>query len=151
MRKAVLRDQKCDLWHDNSKFRSRSLTRDPSIIIVHRMVNNRSERVDAIFVALADPTRRGMIARLSAGPATIGELGRPFPITKPAVTKHVKILERAGLIRRKRSGRAHYCTLQAKPMKQARDWIEWHSRFWKVSLDALADYVEKTNGKGQSA
>ena len=145
----VLRDQKGDLWHDNSKFLSLSLTRHPLINIVHRMVNNRGERVNAVFVALADPTRRGMIARLSAGPATIGELGRPFPITKPAVTKHVKVLERAGLIRRKRSGRTHYCTLQSKPMEQARDWIEWHSRFWKASLDALTDYVEKTNGKGQ--
>ncbi len=107
--------------------------------------------MDAVFAALADTTRRGMISRLSIGPATIGELGRPYNITKPAVTKHVKILERAGLIQRQRSGRIHRCTLQPKPMKQARDWIEHHQRFWKGSLDALADYVEITSGNGESS
>jgi DNA-binding transcriptional ArsR family regulator len=105
--------------------------------------------MDVVFAALSDSTRRGMISRLSSGPATIGELGRPYRISKPAVTKHVKILERAGLIRRERDGRIHNCTLQAKPMQQAQDWIERHRKFWRASLDALADYVEKTKPKGE--
>lgn len=108
------------------------------------MVNYSNARLDAVFTALADPTRRGMIARLSSGPATIGELGEPYGISKPAVTKHVKMLERAGLIRRKRDGRVHHCTLQAKPMQQAGAWIDRQRQFWEASLDALADLAQKT-------
>lgn len=107
--------------------------------------------MDAVFTALADATRRGMIARLSAGPATVGELGRPYGISKPAVTKHVKMLERAGLIRRKRDGRIHKCTLQSKPMMQAGDWIERQRKFWEASLGTLADLVEKTKPGGKFA
>lgn len=106
--------------------------------------------MDDVFSALADATRRGMIARLSAGPATIGELGRPYRISKPAVTKHVKVLERAGLIRRRRDGRIHKCTLQPQAMRQAGAWIEKQRRFWEASLDALADFVERTKPKGHS-
>jgi DNA-binding transcriptional ArsR family regulator len=109
--------------------------------IVNYMVNN--VQMDAVFIALADTTRRGMIARLSTGPATIGELGRPYSISKPAVTKHVKILERAGLIRRKKDGRIHRCTLEPKPMKQAEDWIERYRKFWEGTLDSLARFVEQ--------
>jgi DNA-binding transcriptional ArsR family regulator len=105
--------------------------------------------MDAVFIALADPTRRGMITRLSKGPASIGELGRPYDITKPAITKHVKILERAGLISRKKDGRVHRCKLNPKPMEQAEDWIEKHRKFWEASLDALARYVEQTRPKGE--
>jgi len=94
-------------------------------------------------MALADTTRRGMLARLSRGPATVGELGQPFDISKPAVTKHVKVLERAGLIERRRDGRVHHCTLNQKPMQEAEEWIERHRKFWKASLDRLADYFEK--------
>jgi DNA-binding transcriptional ArsR family regulator len=111
------------------------------------MVNYRDEVMDAVFTALADSTRRGMIARLSKGPASIGELGRPYAITKPAVTKHVKLLERAGLIRREVRGRTHRVTLEPRAMQRAEDWIERYRKFWEASLDALADYVEKTKPK----
>ncbi|MEX2583852.1 MAG: metalloregulator ArsR/SmtB family transcription factor [Gemmatimonadota bacterium] len=106
------------------------------------MVNYLDADMDAVFTALADPTRRGMIRRLSHGSATVGELGRPYRISKPAVTKHVRMLERAGLIHRKRDGRIHRCTLDPTPMLRAEEWIERHRRFWEASLDALARFVE---------
>lgn len=105
--------------------------------------------MDAVFTALADSTRRGMISRLSKGPASIGELGRPYAISKPAVTKHVKMLERAGLVTRKKSGRIHRCKLNAKAMKQAEDWLEKHRKFWEDALGNLARYVEETKPKGE--
>ena len=98
--------------------------------------------MDAVFMALADATRRGMIDRLSKGPATIGELGRPFAISKPAVTKHVKMLEKAGLIVRRKDGRIHRCKLNPKPMEQAEDWIEKHRKFWQASLDKLGRLLD---------
>lgn len=112
------------------------------------MVNGSVDRLDAVFSALADATRRGMIARLSAGPATIGELGRPYGISKPAVTKHVKMLERAGLIRRVRDGRNHHCTLRAEPMCRGEQWIARQRRFWELSLDSLARLVAETRSEG---
>lgn len=113
------------------------------------MVNNAEQQMDTVFTALADSTRRGMIDRLSKGPATIGELGRPFAISKPAVTKHVKMLERAGLVTRRKDGRIHHCKLNPKPMKQAEAWIETHRKFWEASLSALARYVEETKPNGE--
>ena len=86
-----------------------------------------------------------MIVRLSRGPATVGELGDPYPITKPAVTKHVKLLERAGFVRRERTGRKHRLTLRRGPMERAAYWIDQHRRFWKASLDSLAEYVDEIN------
>ena len=103
--------------------------------------------MDAVFLALADTTRRGMVARLSEGSATIGELGRPYDITKPAITKHVKILERAGLIERRRAGRVHHCTLNQEPMKQAQEWIASQRKFWEASLNSLADYLDQQTTK----
>jgi DNA-binding transcriptional ArsR family regulator len=113
------------------------------------MVNYREDLMDAVFTALADSTRRGMIARLSKGPATIGELGRPFAITKPAVTKHVKVLERAGLIAREKDGRVHRCKLNPAPMERAEGWIEKHRKFWETSLGNLARYLEQTKTAGE--
>jgi DNA-binding transcriptional ArsR family regulator len=113
------------------------------------MVNYHENLMDAVFVALADPTRRGMIARLSKGPASIGELGRPYDVSKPAITKHVKILERAGLISRKKDGRIHRCRLNPKPMEEAEEWIEKHRKFWQGSLGKLARYLERTKPAGE--
>jgi len=112
------------------------------------MVNNNAGRLDAVFAALADATRRGMIARLSTGAATIGELGQPFGISKPAVTKHVKMLERAGLIRREREGRSHRCSLRTAPMREGERWIARQRRFWELSLDSLARLVAETRPGG---
>jgi DNA-binding transcriptional ArsR family regulator len=104
--------------------------------------------MDVVFKALADSTRRGMIQRLSQGPATIGELGKPYAISKPAVTKHVKVLERARLVTRTRDGRFHRCELNAAPLKDAADWIETHRKFWEASFDSLARYLETTTRTG---
>jgi DNA-binding transcriptional ArsR family regulator len=113
------------------------------------MVNfSEDARMDAVFVALADSTRRGMIRRLSRGTATVGELGEPYPITKPAVTKHLKVLERAGLVHREKDGRIHRCTLDPEPMREAEEWIERYRTFWEGSLRALVNYVEKEEGEG---
>jgi len=115
------------------------------------MVNCHDRRLDAVFAALSDTTRRGMLAHLSHGPATIGELGGPYDISKPAVSKHVKTLEQAGLIRRRKDGRLHRCTLRPQPMARAQDWIERQRRFWERSLDALADYLDDTTTRGGKA
>lgn len=105
------------------------------------MVNYSDRRFDAVFSALSDATRRGMVARLARGAATVGELGEPYGISKPAVTKHVKVLERAGLLTRERHGRVHRCTLNPEPLGRAVDWIERHRRFWSHTLDALERHV----------
>jgi DNA-binding transcriptional ArsR family regulator len=109
----------------------------------------RSPCLDATFAALSDPTRRVILERLSRGEATPGELARPLRISWPAVTKHLRVLERAGLLLRRRSGRNHVLTLDPRPMKGADAWIAKYRGFWEGSLDALADYLEhgvtKTN------
>jgi DNA-binding transcriptional ArsR family regulator len=106
------------------------------------MVNYSDPNLDVLFLALADPTRRGMVARLSRGPATVGELGKPYPVSKPAVTKHVKALENAGLILRERDGRFHRCVLVPDVMRRGEEWIERHRRFWEASLERLARHLE---------
>jgi DNA-binding transcriptional ArsR family regulator len=107
----------------------------------------RSGDLSATFAALSDPTRRVILERLSRGDATPGELARPLRISWPAVTKHLRVLERAGLLQRRRNGRQHILTLEPGPMKQAHAWIATYRRFWEGSLDALADYLERGLGK----
>lgn len=106
------------------------------------MVNYADPDLDALFLALADPTRRGMVDRLSKGPATVGELGRPYAVSKPAVTKHVRTLEKAGLIRRERDGRFHRCVLVPDALRRGEEWLERHRRFWEGSLERLVRHVE---------
>jgi len=106
------------------------------------MVNYSERRYDRLFLALSDSTRRAMVQRLSRGPATVGELGQPFSMSKPAVTKHVRRLEEAGLIRRERRGRTHTCVLDPAAMRRAEEWIERHRKFWESCLDRLASYLE---------
>jgi DNA-binding transcriptional ArsR family regulator len=100
------------------------------------------ERLDAVFSALSDPTRRRIIARLSQGPASVGELAEPFAMSLPAVSKHLSVLERAGLLRRERDGRIHRCQLDAQPLEAASQFIESYRTFWENSLDQLAEYLE---------
>jgi len=97
------------------------------------------------FAALADPTRRRILAHLARGDRCVTDLAKPHSMSLPAVSKHLRVLENAGLIRRKRYGRVHQLNLEAKPMKQAVRWIEEYRKFWEGSLDRLADYLEKTN------
>jgi DNA-binding transcriptional ArsR family regulator len=98
--------------------------------------------LDTIFSALSDRTRRRILARLSDGAATVGELAAPFSMSLPAVSKHIRILEDAGLLRRERSGWYHHCRLQGQPLEAAREFIDRYRSFWGETLDKLARYVE---------
>src|SRR5262252_3816426 len=106
------------------------------------MVNS-SAALDATFGALADPTRRAILAHLSRTPeSSVGELARPFAISLPAISKHLRVLEKAGLVARQKDGRIHRCRLVAAPMETAAGWIERHRRFWEERLDALERFLE---------
>jgi DNA-binding transcriptional ArsR family regulator len=106
------------------------------------------DRLDAVFSALADPTRRRILVRLSSGEASITELAEPFDMTLPAVSKHLRVLERAGLVRRERDGWYHRCHLEARPLGDAASFLERWRPFWEQTLDQLARHVERDeNGK----
>jgi DNA-binding transcriptional ArsR family regulator len=112
------------------------------------MVEN---RLDATFQALSDPTRRGMLASLALGEKSIGELGEPFAMSFAGAAKHVKVLESAGLVGRRRAGRKQICTLNAGPLAEAERWLRQWEKFWTVRLDRLqalveSDKKEKPNG-----
>ncbi len=98
--------------------------------------------LDGVFFALADPTRRRILGRLARGPASIGELAEPFSMTLPAVSKHVRILERAALVRRERVGWYHRCHLEARPLEDAVAFLAEYRPFWERTLEQLAQYVE---------
>ena len=113
----------------------------------------RPEHLDATFSALADPTRRAILARLATGEATVTELARPFAMSQPAISKHLKVLERAGLISRSRDAQSRPCRLEARRLKEATEWMERYRRFWEESFDRLDTYLdvlkkkENRNGK----
>ena len=102
-------------------------------------------KLDDVFGALADPTRRRILETLSRGDQCVTRLARPYCMSLPAISKHLRVLERAGLICRRRDGRVHHLKLDAKPMRQAAQWIEEYRKFWEGALDSLADYLERTN------
>lgn len=104
---------------------------------------NYEGRLDLAFGALSHPIRRGILARLSTGEATIAELAKPFKVSAPAITKHMRVLEDAGLLSRRKRGREHHCRLEKKRMKEAEVWIEKHSKFWNDKLDALEKYLKE--------
>lgn len=101
-----------------------------------------TDALSATFAALADPTRRAILARLANGEASVTELARPFDMSLPAVSKHLKVLENAGLIARGREAQWRPCKLEAEPMRQASEWLERYAKFWSDSLDRLAAFVE---------
>lgn len=101
------------------------------------MVNTSAQRLDLVFHALADATRRQMLRSLAAKECTVGELASPFRISLAAASKHVKSLERAGLVRRTVQGRTHFCRLDPKPLAGAHDWLNFYERFWGEKLDTL--------------
>jgi DNA-binding transcriptional ArsR family regulator len=105
------------------------------------------DRLSMTFSALADPTRRAILARLASGAASVGELAEPFAMSLPAVSKHLKVLEHAGLIRRGREAQWRPCQLEAGPLKDAADWLEHYRRFWEQSFDRLGDYLYELQGK----
>jgi len=116
--------------------------------IFNHMVDN---RLDTVFHALADPTRRGMLAQLALGETSVGELAEPYRMSLAGASKHVKVLEQAGLVARKKVGRTHWCSLNAGPLEDAERWLRQWEKFWNVRLDRLEaaiqrDKKEKNNG-----
>jgi len=104
-------------------------------------------QLDLTFAALADPTRRAILSRLAKGDVSVGELAKPFEISLPAVSKHLRVLERAGLLVQDPQGRIRRCKLQAAPMREAAEWVQRYRRFWTRQLDALAKFVEASEPK----
>lgn len=111
----------------------------------NHMVNG--EHLDATFAALADSTRRAILARLALGEASVGELASPFAISLPAVSKHLKVLEGAGLVARRVDGRVHRLSISAAPLHEAADFIDGYRRFWESQMDALARHLESDGGE----
>jgi DNA-binding transcriptional ArsR family regulator len=111
------------------------------------MVNHRADSLDRTFGALADPTRRKILERLARGDARITELAQPFAMSLPAISRHIAVLERAGLLKRRRAGRVHHVKLNSVPMQRAYRWIDEYRRFWEGSLDSLAAYLERGDAK----
>jgi len=102
-----------------------------------------SDRLSETFGALADPTRRAILARLSSGEASVTELAQPFAMSMPAISKHLKVLERAGLIARGREAQWRPCRLQAGPLRDVAGWVELYRRFWEDSFNRLDDYLQE--------
>ena len=105
------------------------------------------DQLSRTFSALADPTRRAILARLAAGESSVTELAEPFDMSLPAISKHLKVLERAGLITRGREAQWRPCRLHARPLKGAADWLEHYRIFWEQSLDRLEGYLKELQGK----
>lgn len=118
------------------------------------MLNNEPVKYDAtsdplsvIFAALADPTRRAILERLSLGPATVNELAQPFAFSLPAISRHLKVLEHAGLITRGRNAQWRPCTLEVAPLKHIADWTNHYRKFWEDSFDGLEKYIDNLQNK----
>ena len=110
------------------------------------MVTN-PRQLDTVYAALADHTRRAILARLAVGESTVGALAKPFAISRPAISKHLRVLEGAGLVRRTRDGRVSRCRLDPKPLKDAADWVEHYRAHWEERLDRLDDYLRTLQAK----
>ncbi len=110
-----------------------------------------TDPLSATFAALADPTRRAILARLTEGEASVNELAAPFDISLPAVSRHLKVLETAGLISRSREAQIRPCKLEAEALKRAYTWIEHYRRFWDASFDRMADYLAELQAKEPKA
>src|SRR5687768_3503932 len=109
-----------------------------------------TDRLSVIFSALADPTRRAILARLSEGDATVSELAEPFSISLPAISRHLKVLEGAGLISRSRSAQWRSSSLEAEPLREATEWMERYRQFWDASLDRLDAHLKRMQQKADS-
>jgi len=128
----------------------RAPTRYLTIQLDNQMVqqSRSSDRLNATFAALADPTRRAILARLAGGETSVTELAQPFAMSLPAVSKHLKVLERAGLIARGREAQWRPCRLEASPLKDAADFLEQYRQFWEESLDRLDEYLREVQTRG---
>ena len=106
-----------------------------------------NEQLDKVFGALSDATRRGMLAQLAQGEANISALAAPYDISQPAASKHLRVLEKAGLIKRTKRGREYIIRANPKPAEQARDWIAYYTQFWNAQFDAVEDYLKQQGGE----
>lgn len=123
------------------------LTYQGTLTIFNHMVKYEQDTLNATFSALSDPTRRAILARLAQGEAQVTELAEPFGMSLPAVSKHLKVLEKANLITRHKDGRIHRFTVNQSPIDSAKSWIETYQQFWEQQLDSLAVFLEKTSKK----
>jgi DNA-binding transcriptional ArsR family regulator len=112
-------------------------------------VNYVPDHLSATFAALSDPTRRAILARLSPGDLSVKELAEPFSITAPSITKHLKVLERAGLISRSRDAQKRPCRLQSAPLREVAEWVEQYRRSWEHSMNRLDEYLAGLQGGGR--
>jgi DNA-binding transcriptional ArsR family regulator len=133
-------------WVGPKNFKIILASNGPATILNH-MVKCSSRELDRTFGALADPTRRRILEHLAAGDRCVTDLARPHRMSLPAVSKHLRVLESAGLVRRKRDGRVHRLKLDAKPMQQAQAWIEEYRKFWETSFDRLDEYLKQLQKK----
>jgi len=115
--------------------------------LTYRLNTMSADRLSMTFAALADPTRRAILARLASGEASVTEIAEPFEMSLPAVSKHLKVLERAGLIARSREAQWRPCQLNARPLREVADWVEHYRRFWEESFDRLDEYLHKLKKK----
>src|SRR5690349_6102859 len=113
--------------------------------------NAPTDRLSMIFMALADPTRRHILEQLSKGEATVNELAKPFSMTLPAISKHLKVLERAGLISRGRNAQWRPCRLEAEALKEGVDWMNQYRQFWEESLSNLEEYIQKLQAQEKTS
>ena len=109
---------------------------------------NNSATLDRSFLALSHPVRRTIVERLALGPATVGEATRDLKVSKPAVTKHLKVLEQAGVLRRRVEGRTHRLELETRALARVEDWLEYHRRLWEAKFDAVEEHLEQQRQKG---
>jgi DNA-binding transcriptional ArsR family regulator len=114
------------------------------------MGKDKRDKLSAVLLAIGDPTRREILKKVSLGEPSVLEIAESFPISLPAISKHLKVLERVGLISRKREGRVHRFELNARPMKDASEWIRNYERFWQVQLDSLEAYLGETKKERKS-
>lgn len=114
-----------------------------------QMAKYKKDKLSTVLLAMGDPTRRAILEKISRGGPSVLEIAESFPISLPAVSKHLKVLERAGLISRKREGRVHRFKLNARPMRDASEWIRNYERFWQVQFDSLEAYLEKAKKGGK--
>ena len=127
-----------------------------SLVFNHKVnyicpVNSTMDRLSLTFSALADPTRRAILARLSSGPASVNELASPFNMSLPAVSKHLKVLERAQLIARSKEAQWRPCEIKAAPLKEATDWMEQYRQFWEERFDRLDEYLKELQAQEKPA
>jgi len=127
-------ESRCFWWY---------LTTLPDVTIFNHMVNNSESQLNNVFHALSDSTRRAILARLANGEAQVTELAGPFDMSLPAISKHLDVLEKAGLLHRQKDGRIRRCQLTAGPLESAADWVNVYRQFWETQLDSLARYLEK--------